>query len=173
MQPSPAQHALALSSPEIARLPSISLIKCDSTLLRFLFFFSAFSQHLVPKSKRSLPQGFHSLVGSPSTRLFSPSPSAASWPHSQVSTCLLPSPSLDFSFHCQFFSFISMVQDESFSAPPAYFDQKATGWFSSPCLSHIREVRSWLWSILAQRVNSPVTPTSSLAPPLFSPHPHL
>jgi hypothetical protein len=50
---------------------------------------------------------------------------------------------LAFSFHYRFLSFISMVQGESLSlAPPAYFDQTATGRFCSPCLSHVKEARS-------------------------------
>jgi hypothetical protein len=146
----PAQCALTLSSLETARCPSISLIKRDSTPVEVSVLLSSLFLTFW-----SLPWGFHSLMGSPSIWLFSPSPPAVSWPHSWVPTCLLPSPSLAFSFHYWFLSFISMVQGENSSAPPDYFDQRATGWFCSPCLSHVREARSWPRSVLAQRVNSP------------------
>jgi hypothetical protein len=101
-------------------------------------FFEPFPNILVPKPRRSLPRGFPSLVDLPSTQFLSP-PSP-------------PSPLLSLSI----LFFVSVVQAESSLAPPAYFDQMATGWFCCPCLSHIWEARFWPRSILVGWVDSPL-----------------
>jgi hypothetical protein len=98
---------------------------------------------------------------SPSLRLPVPSLSLVS----EVAGAL-PGMTHTLSLLLSFSVFLSSAQGENSTAPPAYYDQRATRRFCSPCLSHLRETRSWPRSILAWRVNSPKHLPRSLSLPL-------